>query len=135
MSEGEVVVDFSGLSKGGMLKEGVHLKFSRGRLVGVDGGKEADDLRFTLAGVDFNAKVLGTIGFGTNHCSPRKSKQITEDRNLLGTLSVGLGDNRHLKGKNVSNVYVEAYARKACLRIDGQEIIVGGEIKIHLKDL
>jgi aminopeptidase len=137
-SEGSFVANLCATGVGS-IKQPMTLLFSKGRLEKVEGGKEAEKLNFLLAGQDFNSKMLGGVGIGTNHLLTKKNVKptfnIEEEDNRLGVVSLSIGNNLFFGGKNVSKSYVEVLNRNASVRTNGNEIIRNGELLFRLTDL
>ena len=127
-TDGVAVIEKS-LSGVKNLKGQVTLSFKDGYLTDIVGGIGADKLRNILESADENAKVLGEVGLGAN---PKAEivGNISEDKRVLGTAHIALGDNLfivpELYGKNSSNAHIDCLIVDPTVTIDGKTIIENG---------
>lgn len=102
-AEGRLVVD---LCLGDLWMDNpVTLTFVRGRVVAMDGGWAADELRSRL-GEDDWAWTIGEFGLGANPFIRRRGR-VAHDEKALGTAHVALGSNRSFGGMNPAETHYD----------------------------
>jgi len=90
-----------------------------GRAVGIEGGRDAQELKRVIEGVP-NVDVVAEFAFGTSDKSPLGSPS---EKGRIGNVHFALGDNRNAYpgGQNSSPLHLDGVLRNATL-----EIIEGG---------
>lgn len=121
-AKGTVVIDGS-MTFIGKVHEPIVLTVDAGRVVGIDGGVEAQRLHEILAGADANSRNIAEFGIGT---VPRGEITGHKDDALLGTAHIALGHNVSLGGTVESNVHIDGVMRRPTIVLDGQPIINDG---------
>jgi aminopeptidase len=125
-AHGLVVVDgtFSVLGK---LDEPIMLTIQGGKVVSIEGGKQAEQLSTYLKDLeDPVAYWVGEFGIGTNE----KSKFIgvvLEDEKILGTVHFGFGTNVSMGGTLKSKVHLDGVITCPTVWFDGHKVIENGE--------
>ncbi len=128
---GVIVADIT-ISPLGQLFEAVVLKVESGKITEISGGKQADELKDFLIGIDDeNAYRIAELGIGVNSKTKLCGKMI-EDEKKLGTLHFGFGMNIDFGGSNESKTHYDVLISKPTLRIDDEKIIFEGEYEIKL---
>jgi aminopeptidase len=127
-ANGTVVFDMSTQSLG-QLTEPICLEVVDSRIVGVAGGRQADQLRAELeAAGDENAYYCpAEIAIGINEAA-QETGLLREDKKLLGSCHIAYGANSDIGGKVSSLVHVDGLIRKPTIEIDGEAIVVDGVI-------
>lgn len=118
-SEGEFCVDGTVVGIG-PVSGSVVLKFSGGRLVSAnDGGLPPRLLAESMT--DEGASTLGELGFGANHLRNAFFGEF-DDKKMLGSIHLGLGDNHTIGGTCRSAVHFDCLARSVQLELDGRSV-------------
>lgn len=127
-AEGILVIDYM-IDGIGLLTEPIKLTVKAGRIVEVEGGEQADELRKILA-MDPNANNIAEFAIATNPKS-RMHGNAAEDKIRRGSVHVGFGDNsKTLNGTVASTVHIDATLYKPSVWIDGNSIIENGELNL-----
>lgn len=114
-AEGRVVVD---QCLGDLwLDEPVTLTFARGRVVAVEGGWAARELKSRL-GRDRWAWTIGEFGLGANPYIRRRGR-VAHDEKALGTAHIALGSNRSFGGENPAATHYDCVLAKPQVIVDG----------------
>ena len=118
-TQGQIVVDgvMLGVGLKGQVKDPITWTVEKGRVVKIEGGKEAERLAEVTAGVD-GADVIGEFAFGTSEKSPYGSPS---EKGRLGTIHFAMGDNHNAYpgGQNVSTLHLDGVCLKGSLQIEG----------------
>jgi leucyl aminopeptidase (aminopeptidase T) len=123
--EGVAVVDGS-MSPLGILNEPIRLTIQRGRVVKIEGGREAQSLsRFLAALGDPNAYVVGELGIGTNH-KARITGNILEDEKAFRTVHLALGMNVDMGGVIESKTHNDGIICNPTVKFDGVVVMEKG---------
>jgi leucyl aminopeptidase (aminopeptidase T) len=128
-ADGIAVVDGT-ISQIGLLSQPVTLEFREGRVIRIEGGAEASQLRNLLESLeDENAYVIAELGIGTNE-AVRLTGIALEDEKMLGTVHVAIGRNTGMGGVNMSKIHLDFIMTNPTLKIDGKVIIENGQSKV-----
>jgi leucyl aminopeptidase (aminopeptidase T) len=128
-ADGVAVVDGS-ISQIGLLSQPVTLEFRGGRVIRIEGGGEASQLRNLLESLeDENAYVIGELGIGTNE-AVRLTGVALEDEKMLGTVHVAVGRNTGMGGVNMSKIHLDFIMTNPTFKIDGRTLIENGQLKV-----
>lgn len=125
-AHGRMVVDVE-QSVTGLIKDPIILTVENGRIINIEGKKEADDLRVRLeeAG-DPNIYMIAELGFGMNPKAKIRGNFL-EDESALGTGHFGIGNNKSiLGGEQMANGHFDNIMWYPTLRLDGREIMRDG---------
>lgn len=124
-AEGSLVIDAS-LSGGiGLLTGDVVLTVKRGRVVGVEGGPQADALARILEERDENATNLAELAIGLNPKAEIIGNMLLDEK-LEGTAHVGIGNGQCIGGTVYSNVHLDALFKKPTIYLDGEALVEEG---------
>lgn len=129
-ARGIVVLDGS-LAGWGKLEEPVRLRVEEGYVTGVEGGKAADWLRETLEKYGALSGNIAELGIGTNEKAV-VTGNILKDEKVLGTVHIGLGDNKALGGKVEAGIHLDGVILNPSVEIDGRLVIVEGQLMITI---
>lgn len=124
-AEGRIVLDHAMDGLGG-LDEPIELSVEDGRAVGVDGGRDADELRDVLADGTGDPYNLAEFAIGTNP-SARLTHDLAECKKRLGVLDVALGDDTSIGGSTASSVHLDAVVTRPTVRLDGTVVVRAGD--------
>lgn len=108
--------------------EGRTLRFEGGRVVEVEGGAGAEELRAIFARHGGNADRISHIGIGLNPRLRRPFGWALVDEHVHGALFVAFGENRHLGGENASSLNVDFSLAGATLLVDRRVVVDQGVI-------
>ena len=126
-ANGMLVVDgiTEATSKLHVVEEPVAIQITKGKVVHVEGGRDAEDLRELLT-IDEGASLVGEFGIGGN---PHAIPGTETEKALLGTVHIGFGNNDEYPGGTVrSVVHVDGGVRKATVEVDGEVIMESGSL-------
>jgi leucyl aminopeptidase (aminopeptidase T) len=113
--EGRLVVDGS---LGDLLLDApVTLTFQEGRVVAVEGGEAAAQLRRRLQ-AEPDAGMLGEFGIGTNPRA-RLRRRAMLDEKVLGTIHIALGGNQAFGGRNGAAAHYDCVVLEPIITLDG----------------
>jgi len=128
-ADGVAVVDGS-ISQIGLLSQPVTLEFREGKVVRIEGGGQATQLRNLLESLeDENAYVIGELGVGTNEAVSLTGVAL-EDEKMLGTVHVAIGRNTGMGGVNMSKIHLDFIMTDPTFKIDGRTLIENGQLKV-----
>ena len=102
-----------------VVSEPIFWTVRNGRAVGIEGGRDAKELRRVIEGVE-NVDIVAEFAFGTSDKSPLGSPS---EKGRIGNVHFALGDNKNAYpgGQNSSPLHLDGVLRNATL-----EIIEGG---------
>ncbi|GAB4115800.1 MAG: aminopeptidase [Candidatus Caldatribacteriota bacterium] len=124
-AEGIVVID-GGIHEIGLIQEPVILRIEKGKVIEINGGTEAHQLRELLANSgDSNSYNLAEFAFGTNPAAVI-SPNIQEFKNKLGTVHLALGNNKNLFGNIFSKIHLDAIIMKPTVEVDNRVVLKDG---------
>jgi leucyl aminopeptidase (aminopeptidase T) len=126
-ADGVCVIDCSiALDDIGAVSQPVRLVFDHGRIVTIEGGREADSVRRAIADAGAGADTVAELGIGTNP-SARITGSIITDEKVLGTAHVAFGDNRlSYGGDNESSIHVDCVMADATIEAGGRVLLARG---------
>ena len=113
----------------GFLKEGLSLKVEGGKVVEIDGGAVANQLRQFLEPLGDSARNIAELAIGTNP-EARVGVTVRETKKAWGTAHIALGDSKSLGGKIESPIHMDMIFREPTLYVDGQTLLKDGQITI-----
>jgi aminopeptidase len=112
----------------GLIVEGLSLSFdSNGRLTSLSGGKNSQALRSMYEKATGDKDRIGWLEFGLN---PKARVGFTHNQIVLGTVTVGVGLNRELGGRNESDWALPVVLENSTVKLDRKPIIQQGELCI-----
>jgi len=126
-ANGTIVVDHA-IDNIGLLKEPVKVTVVKGKIVKIEGGKEARQLEEYVTN-NKNGDNLAEMAIGTNPKS-RLLGNVAEDKCLRGAVHIGIGSNLLLGGNIVSPIHFDFVILKPTVTLDGKEIVRAGQILI-----
>ncbi len=129
-TQGRIRIDFS-MDGIGLLSQPIKLEVVAGKIISIQGGKEAQKLEKLLA-VDENAMNIAEFAIGTNPKSRMKGN-MAEDKILRGCVHVAVGDNHTIGGKLQSQVHLDGVILNPTVEIDGDLLVKEGML-LPLKD-
>ncbi|MCI9067265.1 MAG: aminopeptidase [Lachnospiraceae bacterium] len=128
-AEGTLVIDGSIPLPGlGVLECPITLKVEKGYITSIEGGKEADVLRETLAAFDDKRVYLAAeVGFGLNPAG-KLSGRMLEDEGVLGTMHIGIGNNLSYGGSCDTPVHIDLIMKCPTCIVDGTCVMKDGKL-------
>lgn len=109
---------------------GSTLRFEGGRVVDVDGGAGAEQLRALFARHSGGADRVSHVGVGLNPRLRRPFAWALVDEHVHGALFVAFGENRYLGGENASSLNVDFALADASLLADDRVVVDRGAIAV-----
>ncbi len=110
----------------GQVKDPVRLTLEHGRIVNIDGGVSAQELRDFLEDKDEEAIGIAEFGIGTNP----KAKLIGSpllDEKVWGTIHIAFGTNKSMGGERESNIHYDCIINAPTVYLDENMILDKGE--------
>ena len=106
----------------GLVDEPVTLRFERGRVTSIEGGRAAELLRALVAEAGEGADVIAELGIGLNHAvTPRGHVML--DEKAGGTAHVAIGRNTGTYGgDNEATIHVDCIFSKPEVEADGRPV-------------
>lgn len=131
-ANGTVVIDVSmHIVKNRWLDQPIRLKIKNSRIISIEGGNDAEVLRHFLQHYgDENAHYSpAELSVGCNPAAMFIGNQ-KEDKNVLGSVHVGIGTNEDVGGTVRSRVHLDGVISKPTLTVDGKIIVEKGVVKV-----
>jgi leucyl aminopeptidase (aminopeptidase T) len=106
----------------GLVDEPVTIRFERGRVTSIEGGRAADMLRELVESAGDGADVIAELGIGLNHSlTPRGHVML--DEKAGGTAHVAIGRNTGAYGgDNQANIHVDCVFSEPVIEVDGRPV-------------
>ena len=128
-ANGVIVVDGS-VHQIGKLKNNIKLTVENGRVIKIEGGPEAEELKRILEkGGDENSTNIAEFALGTNHAA-KMDDNAQAAKKAVGTIHFALGDNMSLDGKIYSKLHLDHVITGCTVVIDGTVILDKGKLVI-----
>jgi len=125
--EGRLVVEGSlNFPRFERLLEPIILDIRESRVVGISGGHQARQLERGLASLEGSGNPwhVTEFGLGTNRrCSFLGVYGPTEDTHRYGTVSMALGADTHLGGRNSAPCHIDMALEETRVELDGSELL------------
>ncbi len=130
--EGRIIIDGSATGLG-VFKKPVEFIVNKGKIVSIEGGKEAKSAENLLKKTtDPNMYQIAEVGIGLNPYS-KIYGVIIEDEACYGTSHFGIGQNIFMGGLNKAKTHIDFVMRNPQIFLDGNELILGKD-KITYKN-
>jgi len=126
--DGDLVID-GAMAGIGVLNTPIKLKFKNGKIINIEGGFEAEQLRKILENSDENAWKIAELGIGTNDEAYLMGNVLVDEK-VYGTVHVAIGDNSHMGGKQKSSIHLDGIIKKHTLVLHNEKIIDNGNNKL-----
>jgi leucyl aminopeptidase (aminopeptidase T) len=108
----------------GLVDEPVTIRFERGRVTGIEGGKAAEMLRRIVAEAGPGGDVIAELGIGLNHAL-RPRGHVMLDEKAGGTAHVAIGRNTGpYGGDNEATIHVDCVFSGPEVEADGRPITI-----------
>ncbi len=124
-SEGIYIPDCSMLAIG-LLRNPMTWHIEKGRLAKLEGKEEAVRLQRIIDAADENATNIAEFGIGTVVRGLVTGDE--QDKRLLGTAHIGIGDSHSIGGQVRSKIHYDAVVLDASIELDGEYILKGGRL-------
>ena len=106
----------------GLVDEPVTLRFERGRVTSIEGGRAAELLRGLVEGAGDGADVIAELGIGLNP-TVRPRGHVMLDEKAAGTAHVAIGRNTgSYGGDNEASIHVDCVFAAPQLEVDGRTV-------------
>ena len=125
-TQGVMVVDGS-VGDIGLVKTPIKMIVKDGFATRIIGGEEAQIIRRLIRPFGRPARNIAELGIGTNH-KAKLCGNILEDKKVLGTVHIAIGDNSLLGGKISVPVHLDCVLLKPTLIVDGRKILERGRL-------
>ncbi len=113
-----------------MVEEPFEIRFERGKIVKISGGRDARRLEALLEKLEDQAKTLSELGVNSNFMITKKLRGSRMDMAVGGHIHIGLGRNDHIGGNSSTDTHLDLLTTWATLRLDGDIILDNGILKI-----
>jgi leucyl aminopeptidase (aminopeptidase T) len=114
-------------AESGLLIQDVAWSFKQGRLVSCCEGKNIEGLKARWEKAKGDKDQVGSLTIGLN---PKARTGFLYNQIALGTVTVGVGDNRELGGKLESNFGFRCTVTEPTVELDGEPIIKHGKFAL-----
>lgn len=125
-ADGTVIFDIPVPQVGVLIKD-MKWVFDNGRLAEISAGEHAKALKALYEGASGDKDRLGGLGIGLN---PQAETGFLSNEISQGAVSLFIGDNRELGGKNESDWGFQGTLGNATLEIDGKTLVMEGKLAI-----
>lgn len=125
-ARGVLVVEHS-MDNLGLLDRPIELTVEAGRVISIDGGHSAQELRRLLDDSDANARNLAEFAIGTNPAA-RLTGNLATDKKVRGSAHVAVGDNLTLGGTVRSDIHLDGMLLRPTVLVDGLALVQAGEL-------
>jgi leucyl aminopeptidase (aminopeptidase T) len=122
-ADGVLVVDLTvPYTVDGLVDEPVRLRFDRGRVTSIEGGRAAHLLRQIVDDAGPGADVIAELGIGLNH-TVRPRGHVMLDEKAGGTAHVAIGRNTGpYGGDNEATIHIDCVFSDPELEVDGRPV-------------
>lgn len=127
-AKGTIVIDGS-IVEIGIVRSTIRCAVEDGRIVDIEGGKDARKFRALLSEDGSTGFCVAEIGGGTNP-KAEYSGNILEDERIYASGHVGFGRNSHIGGTIESRVHIDSTMKRPKICVDGKEIVSSGKIHV-----
>jgi leucyl aminopeptidase (aminopeptidase T) len=113
-----------------LVEDPFEIRFEKGRIVSISGGKDASRLENVLNTIGDEARTACELGVNSNFMVPKKLRGLRDDMAIGGHVHLGLGRNDHIGGKSTGEAHLDLLITWATLLLDGTPILEDGVLKI-----
>ena len=126
-AEGTLVVDACHAALG-VLNNPITFKIEKGKVISIEGGNEAYQLREIMGRMDPGIFLVAELGIGLNPIARLRSR-FYEDESVYGTAHIGLGNNTStMGGTQQVNGHMDNIFWKPTITLDGQKMMDEGRL-------
>jgi leucyl aminopeptidase (aminopeptidase T) len=111
----------------GLVVESLSLSFGDGRLSSLSGGRNSEALRSMYEKATGDKDRIGWLEIGLN---PKASVGFTYNNIVLGTVTVGIGLNKELGGRNDSDWALPVVLENSTVKLDRKTVLKQGKLCI-----
>lgn len=126
-TEGILVIDTS-VHVIGLVQQPIRCEIRKGKIVGIQGGREADKLREMVRADDDSDNVV-EIAIGANPAC-RVTGNAQEDKKGLGRVHIGIGCKSAAGAKIDEFLHIDGIILKPTVEIDGKNIVKNGIVVV-----
>lgn len=128
-AEGILVIDGSiPLPNLGLIEEPIFVTVEKGYITKIEGGKEADILRDTLASFhDERVYLVAEVGFGMNQGASLSGRML-EDEGVFGTIHIGIGNNLSYGGSCDTPIHIDMIMNCPTCTVDSKLVYKDGKL-------
>lgn len=133
-AEGTLVIDGSIPNFDiGPVSEPVIMTVREGRVVDIQGGREARRLAQMLASAnDPNVYVIAQLAVGLNPECREFNGSVGNDHGVYGSVHIGIGTSANLGGQNRASLHFDAAMYAPMLELDGEAVLRDGEVLVQV---
>ncbi len=113
-----------------LVQEPFTMKFKKGRLAELSGGRDARRLELAMAPMEDQVKTFSELGVNSNFFVEKRLRGSRLDMAVGGHVHFALGRNDHIGGKSVAENHLDFLVMYATLVLDGKTILEEGVLKI-----
>jgi leucyl aminopeptidase (aminopeptidase T) len=125
-TEGSLVIEHT-MDNLGLLDAPIRMEVVQGRVVSIEGGASAQRLRRLVESSDAGARNIAEFAIGTNP-NARLVGNMAEDKKLLGSVHIAIGDNHVLGGTVKSDIHLDGMLLNPTVTIDGRPVVEKGHL-------
>ena len=132
-AEGRLIVDGTMIGTEeleALVEEPFEIRFKKGRMESISGGKDARKLENLLNTLEDQARTFSELGVNSNFMIPKKLWGSRMDMAVGGHVHIALGRNDHIGGASRAETHLDLLVTYATLRLDGDLILEDGVLKI-----
>jgi 2,5-dihydroxypyridine 5,6-dioxygenase len=130
-AHGRVVIDGIIIGLGEMREDPVDCRVEAGRIVAVEGGRNAARFRQFLADSGENADAICELGVATSHLEKRAYEYLGRPAHRAygawGSTHLGIGNNTAIGGSIRSPIHVDCQIYDTTVEIDGEKVMLDGK--------
>ncbi len=127
-TQGTLVVEHT-MDGLGLLDQPIRMEVVDGRVVSIQGGRAAERLERLVAASDEGARNIAEFAIGANPRA-RLVGNMAEDKKLLGSVHIAIGDNHVLGGSVRSSIHLDGMLLNPTVEFDGERVIDEGRLLI-----
>jgi leucyl aminopeptidase (aminopeptidase T) len=126
-AEGKAVFDLTTQLHGSNI-EGIEWVFKEGKVTSFTARKNLETITGTLEKATGDKDKISFLRIGLN---PRAEYRYLMNSAVEGSVTIGIGDNEAIGGKNASSVGFEAAISDATVEIDGRTVVKNGKLVLE----
>ncbi|KKM10682.1 hypothetical protein SY88_12650 [Clostridiales bacterium PH28_bin88] len=119
-ANGIIVIDHT-MDGIGLVDKPITLEVREGKVVDIHGGTAADKLKSIIQNADENATNIAELAIGTNP-KARLVGSMTEDKKMLGSVHIAVGDNHVIGGHTKSKIHLDGLLLRPTVFLDDKKV-------------
>lgn len=127
-TDGTLVIDHT-MDSLGLLDKPITMTIEKGRVIKIEGGKSAAQLRKLIEESDEGATNIAEFAIGTNP-NARLIGNMAEDKKAIGSVHIAIGDSHVIGGTVESNIHLDGLVLSPTVHIDDECVIDHGELLV-----